>query len=1134
MAPDMGGHAGSRKARRFLFSRSSNLHGSLALFTSEQKIDHYKEPGKTMSPLKKSVFITAAIFFMSFIACGGGNNNGADTRVNPPSVVNISITPTANALVGETKTIPVTTQNTDFTVSVSPASGSECNKSGANVVCTPTTAGTYNITVTATADNTKRAVCILTVTEDNDDPGDPDDPIKASYTLIVKKFGEGAITGGGINCGDSCEETYEEGTTVTLTATAAADWEFRSWIGCDSVSGASCTATVDADKTLLPVFGRRALQVSTDVVVLDDAAMSSFMGNTGTKYNFDLSAEQIGDLNPGDIIVGSEGEGFLRRVVSVKTEDGRYVVETSDAALADAITEGTVSWTRDLTVDDIESVPLAAGLSVGKPARFPTGAAAKDVSATDVNVNPEIIIPINLNTILYEGEMEYGDETISGKIELSGNSELRVRANLAMDFKWGLQELMTVFESEYDYNLEVIVSGGYSGQIFEKEFPPIKFGAILVPVGGIPVLITPELVIKAVVEIGINGEITSTLYMNVSGKAGMHYKKGEFWKPIVDFKAKKGLDVKAGVKAELIGKFAPELKLKLYGMVGPFVEVEVFGEVSAQLNQLIKGRLLVEAKAGLNAYGGAEVKIFSFATKELAKIKLFPGEEWPLGKWDIEISGTETPIEPPVTPQTPSGLAAVPASSDTIYIVWNKLPVINAKSYNIYRNGTFLTSVPDTPPDFLDRVQPDTRYCYQVSATNEAGQESAKSAEACARAVPVFDMEAPTVPQIRTAEASAPGEIVLFWEESTDNDRVAGYVIYRDGWAYTVSVPRWWVYDVELDASTQYCYQISAFDPAGNESGKSEQICATTYGDDPFEGQMVFVARGTFTMGCTPELRSGGEDWCDNDPYGLGSDPNFGLPYLSICYYHYEDYDLVRTTSCSPMYGGIECRSYSDYIYDEFCYDDEVPAHEVTLSQDFYIGKYEVTQEQWKAVMGADNNPSYFKGDNLPVENVSWDDIHEFIYRLHQMTDEHYRLPTEAEWEYAARGGNQNQGYRYSGSNDVGEVAWYSDNSEDSTHPVGSKIPNELGIFDMSGNVSERVSHWLGEYDDSPQTYQNHYEWWDFGDGGTRGGNFVDQLSRRYQERDGYVWGARVWCRGDRPDYHPSEYVGFRLARSPR
>lgn len=146
---------------------------------------------------------------------------------------------------------------------------------------------------------------------------------------------------------------------------------------------------------------------------------------------------------------------------------------------------------------------------------------------------------------------------------------------------------------------------------------------------------------------------------------------------------------------------------------------------------------------------------------------------------------------------------------------------------------------------------------------------------------------------------------------------------------------------------------------------------------------------------------------------------------------------------------------------------DEEPAHKVTLS-DYYIGQTEVTQALWEAVMGS--NPSNHKGDNLPVENVSWDDCQVFIQKLNQLTGKQFRLPTEAEWEYAARGGRKSRDYKYAGDDYIGSVAWYSGNSGYETHPVATKQANELGIYDMSGNVWEWCSDWFGGYQSSSQS----------------------------------------------------------------
>ena len=147
---------------------------------------------------------------------------------------------------------------------------------------------------------------------------------------------------------------------------------------------------------------------------------------------------------------------------------------------------------------------------------------------------------------------------------------------------------------------------------------------------------------------------------------------------------------------------------------------------------------------------------------------------------------------------------------------------------------------------------------------------------------------------------------------------------------------------------------------------------------------------------------------------------------------------------------------------DKQAHANEKPAHQVTLTYDYYIGQTEVTQALWQAVMG--NNPSTMIGDDLPVNNVLWEEADAFVKRLSQMTGYTFHLPTEAEWEFAARGGNKSQGYLYAGSNNIQEVAWYGSNSGNTTQPVGTKQPNELGIYDMSGNVIEWCSDWLGPY----------------------------------------------------------------------
>ena len=154
-------------------------------------------------------------------------------------------------------------------------------------------------------------------------------------------------------------------------------------------------------------------------------------------------------------------------------------------------------------------------------------------------------------------------------------------------------------------------------------------------------------------------------------------------------------------------------------------------------------------------------------------------------------------------------------------------------------------------------------------------------------------------------------------------------------------------------------------------------------------------------------------------------------------------------------------------------YDNEYPVHSVTLDG-YYIGKFEVTQELWLAVMGSwpGTAPSnvWGVGANYPAYNISWNDCQEFVSMLNSLTGRTFRLPTEAEWEYAARGGKKSSHYKYSGSGNIYDVAWNRDNSGGKTHAVGTKSPNELGIYDMSGNVWEWCSDWYGSYSAGAQT----------------------------------------------------------------
>ncbi len=201
---------------------------------------------------------------------------------------------------------------------------------------------------------------------------------------------------------------------------------------------------------------------------------------------------------------------------------------------------------------------------------------------------------------------------------------------------------------------------------------------------------------------------------------------------------------------------------------------------------------------------------------------------------------------------------------------------------------------------------------------------------------------------------------------------------------------------------------------------------------------------------------------------------------------------------------------------------DERPAHEVCVN-DFYMGIYEVTQVQWERVM--DGNPSHFKkGGNYPVEQVGWNDVQNFIERLNRQSGKKYRLPTEAEWEYAARSGGKRE--KWAGTNsesELGDYVWYDKNSGGSTHPVGEKKPNGLGLYDMSGNVWE----WCADSYDQDY-YRNSPR-----DNPQGPGSGSSQVLRGGSWLFG-PWDARAAIRLGGPPSYGSIIVGFRLALSPK
>ena len=289
-----------------------------------------------------------------------------------------------------------------------------------------------------------------------------------------------------------------------------------------------------------------------------------------------------------------------------------------------------------------------------------------------------------------------------------------------------------------------------------------------------------------------------------------------------------------------------------------------------------------------------------------------------------------------------------------------------------------------------------------------------------------------------------------------------------------------------------------------------DQIGQETWDNNGYSGDFYFKYKTNTTV-TKPDNspkdsdNDGIIDSKDQCPYEYGEFANNGCPKKVIVEDDAASFNMVFVQGGSFKMGSNEN-------------DDEKPIHNVKLSS-FYIGKYEITQKQWRTIMGTD--PSYFKNcDDCPVEQVSWNDVQEFLQKLNQKTGKKYCLPTEAEWEYAARGGNRSSNYTYAGSNSIDNVAWYGINSENKTREVGGRQANDLGLHDMSGNVWEWCNDW---YD------KNYYE-------SSSENNPTGGTGSRRVIRGGSWFSYPTYCRvayryGGTPAYRDNN-VGFRVALS--
>ena len=429
----------------------------------------------------------------------------------------------------------------------------------------------------------------------------------------------------------------------------------------------------------------------------------------------------------------------------------------------------------------------------------------------------------------------------------------------------------------------------------------------------------------------------------------------------------------------------------------------------------------------------------------------------------------------------PTNLTATVQNTNKVRLDWTAPNP--ATSYKVYRNNTLIASNVSATT-YTDNNLSAGNYSYQVSAVYQ-GVESPKSNSAQVTVYPSLNVTASANPSIiplgnsSTLTANVTGgngSYTYSWTPTTSlnnanvqsptatptNTTTYTVTVSSNGQTATGNVT---VYVVRPPTNLSKTINgnnvqltwtapniVSYYKVYRNGSTISGNIYQTNYTDSNLN-------TGTYSYYVTAIYNNVESSPSNTVQATISGDQIFTINGISF---------TMKRVEGGTFWMGAQSTNSSGQNYDPDAGTGESPVHSVTLST-FYMGETEVTQALWQAVMGS--NPSFFSGNTRPVESVSRNTIvNQFIPALNALTGCTFRLPTEAEWEYAARGGNQSQGYKYAGSNTIGNVAWYYVNSGSQTHPVGTKSPNELGLYDMSGNVWEWCSDWYGNYSGGSQT----------------------------------------------------------------
>jgi len=453
------------------------------------------------------------------------------------------------------------------------------------------------------------------------------------FTLTVDKFGEGVVRSdiSGIDCGNDCSESYPLGTTVTLTAQdlvaapAAEDgYSFKTWAGCDSVNGTTCTVTMDGDKVVFPTFGREVV-LQGETKILDENAMQHLISREGSIFYFDPDIESVVVLQVGDVIMGRVigGSGFLRKITKIYTAAGKLVVETEFANIPDAVVQGTLSFSKKLTHSDLAASRTISGVSLQR-----SESPDSNVFTFDVNTQ------VGQNGVGPAEGIEINESF--GIVKIQGTVSLTFEVESALDKCWCLppiEDFRTVLIVTQDNDLDISASEG------AEVDGTILLGKLVFPVSlsGVPATLEVEIFL------GVNGEIevTASAGARLTNEltAGVRYRKDNGWSPVSGYKrAFTVKPVELGGSVSVKAYVKPEASLLIAGLVGPYMNLEAYltlkGEASS--TALVWGLYY-----GLDSHAGVKgIEIFGSDMPTYSVDLLDPNPEWELASDTVTIRNT--------------------------------------------------------------------------------------------------------------------------------------------------------------------------------------------------------------------------------------------------------------------------------------------------------------------------------------------------------------------------------------------------------------------------------------------------------------------------------------------------------------